>query len=305
MNPRSFYVGFVTNEKKEPDVYDLSISPEFIDGQTISENYLLKGSSNNVTSLKLIIDSKIDESINIDVVDDRWEYIWDISKMDPGTHVLVFKMYGEKRTQAEYSDEYKFILDIPEEQLAYVEDPYDDDKGPKGNYLYPSDVTFKEQMDLLSIDIKKIGGSLAVTAGIQDLTTSWSPQQGFDHVTFQIYIDDPSKEGATVLPFLNAQTPEGFNWDYFIFGNGWGIEAYNSEGSNPENFGTPITPAPIVKTNNMQKTVRFIISGDLIENPESLQGFKFYITTWILMELKESIEGFILNQRRIIWVVEQ
>jgi hypothetical protein len=113
-----------------------------------------------------------------------------------------------------------------------------------------------------------------------NLTTSWSPQNGFDHVTFQIFIDDPNKTGATELPKLNATMPKNYDWDYFIFANGWSIVAYSSDGSGPDNFGTPISPTPLVKTDKMKNEVTLIISGELLDRQESLEGYKFYITTW-------------------------
>jgi len=280
MNPRSFYVAVVTDERKSYKTSTLEIYPELEDGQKINGNILLKGRAVNATSLKIIFDGRIDSSVTIDVTNGQWSYNWDISKFDPGTHTIVFKVYGKKRTDYMYSKDYRVVIDIPEVTLIKKEDPEGDDKGPYGKYSYPTDITFKNQMDLLGITLKQVGGSLVVSMKIKDLTTSWSPQNGFDHVTFQIYVDDPSKKGARALPYQNAEMPEGSDWDYFIFANGWSIVAYSSEGSGPQSFGKPISPTPKVKTNNMTSEVTLIISGELFGRPDSYSGFKFYITTW-------------------------
>ncbi|AKI97587.1 alpha-amylase family glycosyl hydrolase [Kosmotoga pacifica] len=280
MNPRSFYVAVATPKRKSYKTSSLEIYPELKDGQKITGNIVLKGRAVGATSLKIIFDNRLDSSVSVDVVDGEWSYNWDISKFDPGIHTVVFKVYGSKRTDYIYSKDYRVVIDIPEVLLIEMTDPEGDDRGPFGRYLYPTDITFKRQMDLLGVRLKQLGGSLALTLKIKDLTTSWSPQNGFDHVTFQIYIDDPSKKGAKVLPYLNAEMPEGTDWDYFIFANGWSIVAYSSEDSGPQSFGTPIAPTPQVKTNKMTNEITLIISGDLLGRPDSYKGFKFYITTW-------------------------
>lgn len=280
LNPRSVYVGIATTQKKKVKMPTVEIYPNLKQGQKITGNFVITGTAKNAKSVKIIFDTRIDASVSVDVIDGKWSYEWDISKFDPGIHTIVFKVYGQKRTDTTYSEDYQVILDIPEKLLAQVEDPEGDDHGPFGKYLYPTDVTFKRQMDLLGVTIKQIGASLVITMKIKDLTTSWSPQNGFDHVTFQIYIDDPSKTGAKDLPFQNAKMPDGLDWDYFIFANGWSIVAYSSEGSGPQAFGTPISPTPQVKTNKMTREVTLIIPSEVLGRPGSFDGFKFYITTW-------------------------
>ena len=280
LNPRCVYVGLATSEKEEIDKNTVKIYPDLEDGMKITSNYKIRGTSKNAERIKVIFDRRIDEAVEIPVTDDKWSYKWDISKFDPGIHTILFKVYGEKRTNSKYSEDYSVVLDIPEKVIARVNDPQGDDHGPTGDYKYPSDITFNKQMDLLGAIVKKIGSSINISMEIANLTTSWSPQNGFDHVTFQIFIDDPNKTGATVLPKLNATMPKGYDWDYFIFANGWSIVAYSSTGSGPDNFGTPISPTPLVKTDKMKNEVTLIISGELLNRPESLKGYRFYITTW-------------------------
>jgi glycosidase len=280
LNPRCVYVGVATAEKDEIDSNTVEIYPDLEDGMKINSNYVITGTSKNAERIRIIFDRRIDQAVEIPVEADKWSFEWDISKFDPGVHTVLFKVYGEKRTNSKYSEDYSIVLDIPEEIIAQVEDPEGDDHGPTGDYKYPSDVTFNEQMDLLSVTVKKIGSSINISMETANLTTSWSPQNGFDHVTFQIFIDDPNKTGATELPKLNATMPKNYDWDYFIFANGWSIVAYSPDGSGPDNFGTPISPTPLVKTDKMKNEVTLIISGELLDRPESLEGYKFYITTW-------------------------
>jgi len=280
MNPRSLYIGLATDERKDISIPDIEFVADLDYYQKISGNYVITGTARGATSAKIIFDTRIDEAQDIDIVDGRWSYEWDISKFDPGVHSILFKVYGKTRRDSVYSREYLVDLDLPEVLLASVEDPEGDDTGPEGRYLYPTDITFKRQMDMLGATVRQIGASLVVSLKIKDLTNSWGPQNGFDHVTFQIYIDDPSKKGATALPFQNANMPGGLDWDYFIFANGWSIVAYSSEGSGRDSFGTAISPTPLVQTNTLTNEVILRIPGETLGRPDSFEGFNIYITTW-------------------------
>lgn len=280
MNPRSLYIGLATDERKDVSIPDIEFVADLDYYQKISGNYVITGTARGATSAKIIFDTRIDEAQDIDIVDGRWSYEWDISKFDPGVHSILFKVYGKTRRDSVYSREYLVDLDLPEVLLASVEDPEGDDTGPEGRYLYPTDITFKRQMDMLGATVRQIGASLVVSLKIKDLTNSWGPQNGFDHVTFQIYIDDPSKKGATALPFQNANMPGGLDWDYFIFANGWSIVAYSSEGSGRDSFGTAISPTPLVQTNTLTNEVILRIPGETLGRPDSFEGFNIYITTW-------------------------
>ena len=280
MNPRSVYVGIASEESGEIEIPNIEFTVDLEDHQKIDSTYTITGTASGASSAKIIFDTKIEEAEDIEIVDGKWSYEWDISKFDPGIHSILFKIYGETRRESIYSDDYTVILDIPELLLASLADPEDDDRGPQGRYEYPTDITFKNQMDLLGANVKQIGASLVLGMKIKDLTDSWGPQNGFDHVTFQIFIDDPDKKGATVLPFQNASMPDGLDWDYFIFANGWSIVAYSAEGSGPGSFGTAISPTPLVQTNKMNNEVILRIAGDTIGRPDDLKGFNIYITTW-------------------------
>ncbi len=280
MNPRSVYVGIATEEKKSVTVPDIEFNVDLEDNQKIDSNYTITGNAKGATSARIIFDTRIEDGKDIEIIDGKWFYEWDISKFDPGVHSILFKVYGQTRRDSIYSKDYKVILDIPEIVLFSGEDPEGDDTGPEGRYVYPTDITFKRQMDLLGVNVRQIGASLVIAMKIKDLTDSWGPQNGFDHVTFQIYIDDPSKKGATFLPFQNASMPEGLDWDYFIFANGWSIIAYSSEDSGSKSFGTAISPTPMVQTNKLTGEVILRIPGETLGRLESFEGLNIYITTW-------------------------
>ncbi|HPJ32120.1 alpha-amylase family glycosyl hydrolase [Mesotoga prima] len=280
MNPRSVYVGVASEEYQSVESPEIQFIANLEYAQKIASTYTITGTASGASSARIIFDARIEEAEDIEIEDGQWSYEWDISKFDPGIHSILFKVYGRTKRESIYSEDYTVVLDIPELLLSSLSDPEGDDKGPEGRYEYPTDISFKNQMDLLGVELRQIGASLSLNMRIKDLTDTWGPQNGFDHVTFQIFIDDPHKTGSTVLPFLNATMPAGLDWDYFIFANGWSIVAYSAEGSGPKSFGTAISPTPLVQTNKMKSEVVLRIPGETIGRPESLNGFKVYITTW-------------------------
>lgn len=280
MNPRSVYVGIASEETREVETPEIKFNANLEDFQRIDSTYTVTGTASGASSARIIFDMRIEEAEDIEIVSGEWSYEWDISKFDPGIHSILFKVYGDTRRESIYSEDYRVILDIPELLLASIPDPEGDDCGPECRYKYPTDITFKNQMDLLEVEVKQIGASMVLGIRIKDLTDSWGPQNGFDHVTFQIFVDDPNRKGSTDLPFLNATMPDGLDWDYFIFANGWSVVAYSSEGSGPKSFGTPISLTPLVQTNRMNNEVILRIPGETVGRPESFEGFNIYVTTW-------------------------
>ena len=159
-------------------------------------------------------------------------------------------------------------------------DPAGDDHGPAGVYELPTDETFGQQMDILQASLIPLGGELAVELQMAEVTDVWNPTNGFDHVLFHVFIDLPDREGATVLPKINADAPDGFAWDYLGFVEGWNNRLYASEGASADEYGTPVTPAAEVSVDKENNTIRLLFSNDSLGNPESLEGTKVYIATW-------------------------
>lgn len=116
-----------------------------------------------------------------------------ISDFTPSSHKIFAKACGKTPLIVEYSIEYKVNFDIPMVTLKIVEDPTVDDKGPLGLYSYPQDSTFNNQMDIRKVELVQIGTMLRMIITMENITDIWSPTNGFDHVTFQIYFDDPNK----------------------------------------------------------------------------------------------------------------
>ncbi|WGS65658.1 alpha-amylase family glycosyl hydrolase [Marinitoga aeolica] len=252
------------------------------DEEKFKTDFLIKGVASNAKSIKLIIDGeeKPYASIKLNMKEtENWEIPVKIASFTPGKHKVFVKAYGKTPIFNNYSKTYEIIIDIPSKELAYVEDVLGDDKGPFGTYRYPLDTTFKNQEDIKAVRVQQIGTQLKIDLIMKEITDSWSPANGFDHVTFQIFFDNPNKEGITVLPNQNAKMPEGLDWDYELYLTGWVVSAHSSEGADENTMGKPITPVPTIKVNKQLATVSFTIPLSVFET-DNLTGWSIYVTTY-------------------------
>jgi hypothetical protein len=80
-----------------------------------------------------------------------------------------------------------------------------------------------------------------------------------------------------VMP-LYADGTQG-DWDYQIYATGWGLSTYSSAGADTDLYGTPVTPAPVVKTDKDNLTIQILVPLDSLDTT-TLEGWKVYVTTY-------------------------
>ena len=210
----------------------------------------------------------------------EWKFQINIADFQSGKHLFFVKGYGKKPIDYEYSDTYEFDLNIPIEVIVEIEDPYGDDKGITGDYMYPKgEGGYESQMDIKNVEVQKIGMTLRIIIEMENLTDKWNPSNGFDHVTFQIFFDDPRKTGSKYLPFQNAVMINDRDWDYEIYATGWSLTMYSSDNSGKEEYGVPITPAPEIKVDKKAKTITILLPLDNL-NTDNLEQWGLYITSF-------------------------
>jgi len=169
--------------------------------------------------------------------------------------------------------------------LTNISDPADDWHGIKGDLFNPAangaDGTYLDGIqDITNVKVSAAGGNIRFDLSMPVISTAWSPTYGFDHVCFVIYMDDPSKTGVTDFPKQNSEVPLGMaNWDYQVFCQGWGKAVYSSVGADAGTFGSS-TGAPDLTVNYVDNIVSIIAFSDTIGNPATLDGWKFYVTTF-------------------------
>jgi len=283
LNAKAIGIFEVTNEINPVKEEEVSVEiTNLEEGQTFSENFVLKGTASNAKSIQVIVDREEKEYAKINLTqkqNEPWEIPINISDFTPGQHNIFVKAYGRTPLIVDYSESYNVNFDIPMVTIKVVEDPLGDDKGPNGTYSYPKDPTFNKQMDIKEVELIQIGTMLRMVVTMENVTDIWNPANGFDHVTFQIYFDDPDKKGAVELPFQNATMPNNLNWDYEVYATGWGISLFSSENSSANKYGDPITPAPTTQVNKQENKITFMIPLSTLDTSD-LSGWTIYITTY-------------------------
>ncbi len=245
------------------------------------DNFVISGYSSGSKRVRLFIDGN--EAYYAQSVPDeygKWEFEVKIADFKSGNHLFFVKGYGKKATDYVYSGTYNFDLDIPVESIGVYEDLSGDDKGISGDYLYPKgEGGYENQMDIEGVEIQQIGRTIRMIIKTKNVTDKWNPSNGFDHVTFQIFLDKPGKKGSRILPFQNAVMPEGYDWDYEIYATGWSLNMSSEMNSNEKNYGITITPAPVLKTNKENNTITLLIPMEVLET-DSMDGWNVYVTTY-------------------------
>lgn len=166
---------------------------------------------------------------------------------------------------------------------ADVADPIGDDRGPNGQYAYPSDAGWGDnrQMDLRRVRVSESKGALQLDLEMASITTAWNPANGFDHVAFTVFIELPGQGGgATVMPLQNASLPAGMRWHLRLRVGGWSNALFSPVGASATNEGTTVRPAASVQVDRDAKRVRLTLPASALGRLPSLSGAKIYVTTW-------------------------
>ena len=153
-------------------------------------------------------------------------------------------------------------------------DPQNDER-----YQYPTDEGFEGAGDILGATVLTSGGATSLSLQMRELTTLWNPPNGFDHVTFTIFFHHPDRPGATVLPFLNAEMPDGLDWFAMARVHGFGNDVFGADGATADAFGPTIAPVPQVSGSVPARSVTLSFAQDFFGLP-SFSGGKIYVTTW-------------------------
>jgi hypothetical protein len=63
---------------------------------------------------------------------------------------------------------------------------------------------------------------------------------------------------------------------------GWQSSIYNTKGADATTWGEAVTPAPTVTVDKANNTISMDFASDALGRPDSLDGIRFYVTTWDL-----------------------
>jgi hypothetical protein len=252
-----------------------------LSGQLFDDDIDMSGSvSEPGISIKVIVNGNLGRAIEVEAgPDGLWSTTIPLSEFGPGLTNNTVTAYAPDLMAV--SDTYAFSTDVTDSSSSVtVFDKVGDDVGPLYTYFLPTDESFGGQMDILRTSAAAFGTNLQVEVEMAEVTEVWNPTNGFDHVLFHIFIDLTEQEGLTVLPRINAEAPEGFEWNYLGFLEGWNSRLYSTKDANAHSYGTAVTPAPQIEVDMASNTITFLFTSDSLGNPETLDGAMIYIATW-------------------------
>ena len=166
---------------------------------------------------------------------------------------------------------------------AQVSDPLGDDHGPGGHYLYPTDPSWgpARQMDLRGLRVEATGQALRLTVQLRQLTTTWNPANGFDHVAFTLFLELPGQEGGSrAMPLQGGDLPEGMAWHRRLRVHGWSNALFSAEGAGPASEGQPHAPGAALTARAAQNELVITLPAAALPPGTDLNGARLFLSTW-------------------------
>jgi glycosidase len=229
------------------------------------------------TTLLRVIDGKIGDA-KVFKTDDQGNWNIDLPVSDYGQYHHSIEIYSPANNSVSTTHFYQTSSSHIDYSVNQ-QDPLGDDTGSTGKYIKPQDRTVGCQMDIIQAEAVAGGGILQLDIQMCDISTLWTPPNGFDHVSFNIFFDLKGKKGAQVLPLLNGQFPNQQRWDLAHMAFGWGNYLFWSDGATAKNEGAKPGISPKIEVNKLTNTIRFTYDGNQL-GIKDWQDTTLYITTW-------------------------
>ncbi|MCW8329452.1 alpha-amylase family glycosyl hydrolase [Photobacterium sp. SDRW27] len=257
---------------------------------TITQDTEITGIATPGVILKLVVDGNLETAQDIQVDDNgEWTAMLSIRHFAIGKQQHRFTLYHADDKAG--IEDIAFTSDLswsdtPAQVVDDAGDAQDGSGGPYGTYSLPTDPSFDKDNNQLSIEkaeIYTVGSNVRLKLTMNNVTNSWLPPNGFDHVGFSVFIGLPneSEQGLKELPKINATMPAGtWNRNAVIFG--WQSSIYNSVGADAKTWGQAVSPAPSVTVDKASNAIFLDFASDALGRPDSLDGISFYITSWDL-----------------------
>ena len=254
--------------------------------QRVGGDFVVEGAASGAELLRLVVDGDLARAQTVrPAADGRWQATVDTSRMVDAAvlHRVVAWAPAGGGMAGGPSAAREFRVERPWAVLADTADPAGDDTGPAGRYVYPLEPPPgpRRTMDLRRVRVLGAGTALQIELEMAELSKTWNPLNGFDHVAFTVFIELPGREGgATAMPFQNAAVPAGMRWHVRLRAHGWTNAVFASDGASATADGRPVTPSPLLSVDEARRTVRLTVPAATLGLPASLSGARLYVTTW-------------------------
>jgi glycosidase len=255
-----------------------------IDPDTASEvggDLPLRGQAAPGSTVQIVVDGNLAAATRVQAdAEGRWQVQLNTEAMiDP---TLRHRVVAYAADTGAASPAHAFTVRRQWTLRAEASDPAGDDRGPTGQYQYPTDPGWAaRQGDLRGVRVWTSGRALKVELRMAAISTGWNPANGFDRVAFTLYLHLPGQPGgATALPQQNAQMPDGLRWHRRLRSHGWSNALFGAEGADARNDGITLPAAARIAVDREAATVTFTLPAQAIGDAATLDGAKLYVTTW-------------------------
>ena len=282
--------GQTVSLRESPSDPDIVVESSVNEGGVFTEDFELAGTvgQGNVP-LQLILDGNFDRATDF-VADEDGSWRINVPVRDLGEASHFLQVYSAETDRL--SERINYTTRVTDAVLsAEVEDDPDDAYGPTGQYVIPQHSESGRQREIESVRAHAAGRNLELTLTMAEITTPWLPPLGFDNVALTTFFDLPGREGATVLPRLNASAPASMDWDLAHFARGWDSYTFRSTGSDADRSGEKLGVSPRVTTDRDSRTITFFYEGAVL-GVDDWAGVQVYVTTW-----ESSAEGDYIDVR--------
>jgi glycosidase len=241
---------------------------------------------NNETQWELVINGQMNQALALAPSADgkKWKVKVDTAKWrDVSTQRLVLLARDSKTHNILAVSEPKLLSFEKQWTLrAQIVDPQGDDKGPQGQYQYPTDPSFLPgTFDIESLEVWEANRSLRLKLKMGALNRSWNPANGFDHVAFTVFIGKPDATGSLrVMPLQQDTLPNAMHWHFRMRVHGWSNALFGTQGAHAMSEGEVLSQTAKIKVNPSERTVEFDLPPSLLSDLPSLKGLKLFINTW-------------------------
>ncbi len=241
---------------------------------------------NNETQWELVINGQVNQALALAPSADgkKWKVKVDTAQWrDVSTQRLVLLARDSKTHNILAVSEPKLLGFEKQWTLrAQIVDPQGDDKGPQGQYQYPTDPGFLPgTFDIESLEVWEANRSLRLKLKMGALNRSWNPANGFDHVAFTVFIGKPDATGSLrVMPLQQDTLPNSMHWHFRMRVHGWSNALFGTQGAHAMSEGEVLSQTAKIKVNPTERTVEFDLPPSLLSDLPSLKGLKLLINTW-------------------------
>ena len=249
--------------------------------QTYTEDFKLSGQVSSANTELLLLRNG-DFSAGIRTTSDaQGRFSLSVAVRDLGDSSLTLAVYAPAH-QAVSPAQTVASKVVNAEFAAKVADAKDDDKGPTGRYLQPTQPHSQRQLDILSVNAKAAGANLELEIEMAQVSQFWGPANGFDNVHFAIFFSLPEGKlpaSAAQLPGLAAMMPKGETWQLGHFLFGWGNSVFTAKDATAQQAPAKLGAAPNVQVDAKAGVIRVRYDGRAL-GIQSWRNASIYLSTW-------------------------